>query len=46
MALPVAAGIASGLGPGIRSIIVLAVTAVTVLVLMGLKVAGGGDDKS
>jgi O-antigen/teichoic acid export membrane protein len=45
MALPVAAGIASGLGPGIRSIIVLGVTAVTVLVLMGLKAAGGGDDK-
>ncbi len=45
MALPVAAGIASGLAPGIRSIIVLIVTAVTVLVLMGLKAAGGGDDK-
>ncbi|MFO7626138.1 MAG: oligosaccharide flippase family protein [Candidatus Fermentibacteraceae bacterium] len=45
MALPVAAGIASGLGPGTRSIIVLVVTAVTVLVLMGLKAAGSGDDK-
>lgn len=46
MALPVAAGIASGLGPGVRSLIVLAVSALTVVVLMGLKAAGRRDDRS
>lgn len=45
MALPVASGIASRLGPGTRSAIILAVTAVTVLVLMGLRAAGRFDDK-
>lgn len=46
MAFPVGAGAASGLEPGLRSVIVLGITGLAVLVLAGLRAAGGWDVKS
>lgn len=45
-ALPVAAGALAGMAPGVRSMLVLSVTVLTVLLFQGLRKAGAGYAKS